>query len=300
MEGVLILNVIKIPAYGKINLTLDVLGKRSDGYHDVEMIMQSIELHDQITLRESDKINIICDHPLVPNDQTNLAYRATQLIQKKFSIKKGLEIEIEKNIPVAAGLAGGSSDAAGVLVGLNQFWNLDLSIQSLMKLGAELGADVPFCIHGGTALATGIGTDIASIQSMPTIELILIKPNLNISTGEIYAKFSAELVKKRPNIKDMIKAITEKNLKLIKNNLINVLQDITMFYYPQLAVLKSQIEGLGLSPVLMSGSGPTLFVLMDSKAKADELAWKISSCIEAKVIRTRTRSQLASIYEEVK
>lgn len=184
LRGVCRLKELMISAYAKINLTLDVLGKRPDGYHDVEMIMQSIDLHDQVILREKEElgIEIICEHPLVPEDESNLAYKAAALLMKKVGITKGVQIEIIKNIPVAAGLAGGSTNGAGVLVGLNQLWDLGLSKKELMNLGASLGADVPFCILGGTAVASGIGTDLESISLLPEMELVLVKPSISIST----------------------------------------------------------------------------------------------------------------------
>ncbi|AZR74524.1 4-(cytidine 5'-diphospho)-2-C-methyl-D-erythritol kinase [Anoxybacter fermentans] len=287
------MNQLSIPAYAKINLTLDVLGKRPDGYHEVEMIMQSIELHDQIILKERKEkgIKISCNHPLVPQDEGNLAYRAAELLIKEYGIEKGIEIKIIKNIPVAAGLAGGSTDAAGVLKGLNELWGLGISRDELMKFGARLGADIPFCILGGTAIARGIGTDLTPISPLPEMELVLVKPGIDISTKEIYSKYKPELVKRKPDLRKMQEAIECRDLEGVKRNLVNVLEDITLYYYPQVAETKKIMENLGTYPVLMSGSGPTLFAIIDSKREADEYAMKLKDRVMGQVIRTRTRSE---------
>ncbi len=280
---------LQFSAYAKINLTLDVLGKRADGYHEVEMIMQSIDLHDQISLQEQKSgIDILVNHPLVPNDEDNLAYRAASLLMETSQVNSGVRIEIAKNIPVAAGLAGGSSDAAAVLVGLNQLWNLGLSKQELMELGSQLGADVPFCILGGTVLAKGIGTELIPVESLPEIDLVLVKPEISISTKDIYSRYSPALVKRKPELKAMLTGIRERNIQTIKANLVNVLEDITLHYYPEVQRIKDQMLEMGLSSVLMSGSGPTLFALVDSSEIAEKCVNQLKSVINGQVIGTRT------------
>lgn len=286
------MNTLKIPTYGKINLTLDVLGKRSDGYHDVKMIMQTIDLHDQVILTEEAKpgIRINCDHPYVPEDASNLAYRAAELLMQKLDIGgRGIRIEIQKNIPVAAGLAGGSTNAAGVLVGLNELWRLKQSDEDLMDLGSQLGADVPFCILGGTALAQGTGTDLTPVDPVPEMELILVKPDISVSTKEIYMNYQAEMVKRRPDAEKMLDAIRRQDREGIKENLANVLEDITLYYYPLVAKTKEIMQRVGIDPVLMSGSGPTLFAIIDDVTKADELARVLETKEIGRVVRTKTR-----------
>lgn len=286
------MNRLKIPTYGKINLTLDVLGKRLDGYHDVEMIMQTIDLHDQVILTEEAKpgIRIRCNHPYVPEDESNLAYRAADLLMQKLDLKdRGIQIEIRKNIPVAAGLAGGSTNAAGVLVGLNELWRLKQSDEELMDLGSQLGADVPFCILGGTALAQGTGIDLTPVEPVPEMELILVKPDISVSTKEIYTNYKAEMVKRRPDTEKMLDAIRRQDRKIIKENLANVLEDITLHYYPLVAKTKEVMQSVGINPVLMSGSGPTLFAIVDKATKADELAKVLKTKEIGRVVRTKTR-----------
>lgn len=292
MRGVFKLKELMISAYAKINLTLDVLRKRPDGYHDVEMIMQEIDLHDQMILREKDDkgIEIRCDHPLVPEDESNLAYRAAALLMEEVGIDRGIQIEIIKNIPVAAGLAGGSTNGAAVLMGLNKLWQLGFSKEELMNFGARLGADVPFCILGGTALASGIGTDLKSISPLPEMELILVKPEISVSTKEIYSNYSPELINKRPDLNRMLNAIDSRDCQGIKKNLVNVFEDITMHHYPKVAEVKKVMEDVGLHPVLMSGSGPTLFAIVDDEDTASRYAEILNKKKIGEVIRTRTRS----------
>jgi 4-diphosphocytidyl-2-C-methyl-D-erythritol kinase len=273
-------------------LTLHVLGQRPDGYHDVEMVMQAIDLHDLIILREKTEtgIEIRCDHPFVPCNPNNLAYRAAELLMKEKGAKSGLVIEIIKKIPVAAGLAGGSTDAAAVLIGLNQLWDLGYSREELMKIGGKLGADVPFCIMGGTALATGTGTDLRPMSSAPEMEIVMVTPEIAVSTKDVYSRYTPDLVKQWPDLASMERAIWENDVNGIRENLANVLEPITLHYYPQVGEAKRKMEETGLHPVVMSGSGPTLFAIMDSKEIADRLAEKLSYLEIGRVIRTRTRS----------
>lgn len=286
------LKMLTIPGYAKINLTLNVVGKRPDGYHDVEMVMQAIDLHDLIILREraEEGVEIRCDHPYVPANPNNLAYRAADLLSKEQGARSGLMIEIIKKIPVAAGLAGGSTDAAAVLVGLNELWNLGYTRKELMQLGGRLGADVPFCIMGGTALATGIGTDLRPLSPAPEMELVMVTPEIAVSTKDVYTRYSPELVKHWPHLESMENAIYGNDINGIKQNLANVLEPITLHNYPQVAEAKQRMEDVGLHPVVMSGSGPTLFAIVDHKEAGDRFAEKLNSLGIGRVIRTRTRS----------
>ena len=280
-----------IPAYGKINLTLDVLGKRPDGYHNVEMIMQSVELHDQIILseKEDEGIEIRCNSSHVPTDENNLAYQAADILMKEAGVNKGVTIQIIKKIPVAAGLAGGSTDAAAVLKGLNSLLGLKVSEERLKELGAQLGADVPFCINGGTVKATGIGTELTSLSSLPELELVMVKPDIGVSTKKIYTNYKEELITNRPDTAAMEKAIEARDIEGIKDNMVNVLEDITLSIYPEVAEIKEKMEELGDYPVLMSGSGPTLFAVINNRQDADEYSQLLKEKLEVQVIRTQTR-----------
>lgn len=253
--------------------------------------MQSIELHDLVTIEETigHGIWIDCDHPFVPCDQRNLAYRAAELLENRYGIRRGLKITIEKNLPVAAGLAGGSTNAAAVLTGLNELWELGLSREELMELGGKLGADVPFCILGGTALATGIGTDLTLLNPAPQMELVLVTPDLSVSTKEVYTRYTPELVQLRPDLPKMRKALAEGSIAGVKAALANVLEPITLHYYLQVAEAKGIMEDLGMEPVVMSGSGPTLFTIADTGEIGDQYAERLIDRGIGQVNRTRTR-----------
>lgn len=250
--------LVKAPA--KINLSLDVLHKRDDGYHEVEMIMTTIDLADRLefSLLESNEIIISSHNRYVPDDQRNLAYQAAKLLQERFDVKKGVEIKIEKNIPVAAGLAGGSSDAAATLRGLNKLWSLGLSIEELAELGAEIGSDVSFCVFGGTALARGRGEHIQQLPAPPTCWVILAKPFIGVSTADIYRRIDIDHIN-HPDTNKMKQALEKGSFKDVCDNLANVLEDVTLKLYPEVAQIKEQMKRFGADAVLMSGSGPTVF-----------------------------------------
>ena len=252
---------VKAPA--KINLTLDVLGKRDDGYHEVEMVMTTVDLADriEITDKKENSISILSHNRFVPDDERNLAYKAASLLKQKFNIQTGVNIKIEKNIPVAAGLAGGSSDAAATLKGLNQLWNLGLTINELAQIGAEIGSDVSFCVYGGTALAKGRGEIIQPLPAPPKCWVILAKPSIGVSTSEVYGKLDlSRLV--HPDTKKMIEAIKTRNYEQMCENLGNVLESVTLNLYPEVKQIKSYMKRFGADAVLMSGSGPTVFGLV--------------------------------------
>lgn len=251
----------KAPA--KINLSLDVLHKRTDGYHEVEMVMTTIDLADRIELTnlQDNQVLIISQSRFVPDDQRNLAYQAARLIKDRFQINEGVAISIDKNIPVAAGLAGGSSDAAATLRGLNRLWNLGLSLDELAALGAEIGSDVSFCVYGGTALATGRGEIIQPLPAPPNCWVILAKPAIGVSTREIYGNLQLDHVH-HPNTEAMIKAIKAKNYDGICAEMSNVLESVTLKMYPSVQHIKEQMERFGADAALMSGSGPTVFGLV--------------------------------------
>lgn len=258
--------LVKAPA--KINLSLDVLYKRPDGYHEVEMVMTTIDLADRIelTLLEEDRIHILSHNRFVPDDQRNLAFQAAKLLKERFQIKKGVIIAIEKNIPVAAGLAGGSSDAAATLRGLNKLWNLGLNLDELAELGAEIGSDVSFCVYGGTALAKGRGELITEIPAPPTCWVILAKPFIGVSTAEVYRRLDLKKVQ-HPNIEEMIEGIRANDYAKVCGNVGNVLEDVTLNLYPEVAQIKEQMKRFGADAVLMSGSGPTVFGIVQHDSR---------------------------------
>jgi 4-diphosphocytidyl-2-C-methyl-D-erythritol kinase len=258
--------LVKAPA--KINLALDVLHKRSDGYHEVEMIMTTIDLADRVelSLLDQDKIHILSHNRYVPDDQRNLAFQAAQLLKDRFNVKKGVLISIEKTIPVAAGLAGGSSDAAATLRGLNRLWDLGLTIDELAELGSEIGSDVSFCVYGGTALAKGRGEMITELPAPPTCWVILAKPFIGVSTAEVYRRLDVNDMA-HPNIPGMIEAINEHDYQKVCKNVGNVLEDVTLNLHPEVALIKEQMKRFGADAVLMSGSGPTVFGIVQHDSR---------------------------------
>ncbi len=248
----------KAPA--KINLSLDVLHKRPDGFHEVRMIMTTIDLADRIELseRKDGQISIISHNRYVPDDNRNLAYQAASLLKERYNVPKGVSIAITKVIPVAAGLAGGSSDAAATLRGLNRLWKLGLSLDELAEIGAEIGSDVSFCVYGGTALATGRGEIIKHIPAPPHSWIVLAKPTIGVSTAEVYNNLNLEKVT-HPDVDGMLEAIHENDYEKMIGLVGNVLESVTLKLYPEVSHIKDQMKRFGADAVLMSGSGPTVF-----------------------------------------
>jgi len=261
----------KAPA--KINLSLDVLHKRPDGYHEVEMVMTMVDLADRIEMQEMarDTIIISSQAGYIPLDEKNLAFQAARLIKDRYDVKQGVYIHLDKRIPVAAGLAGGSSDAAATLRGLNRLWNLNIPNEELQVLGAELGSDVPFCVTGGTALATGRGEKLEPISAPPQCWVVLAKPPINVSTSEIYGKLNAREIKRHPSTEGVLSAIRDKQFDRLCENLGNVLEEVTLDLYPEVRHLKECMQRLGADGVLMSGSGPTVFGLVSKEAKVPRI-----------------------------
>ena len=266
------MNSIQLKSRAKINLSIDVLGKREDGYHLVEMIMQTIDLFDKIKIfsLKEDTIIIESNSLDIPLDSTNIVYKAADLIKKQYNIKEGVKIIIEKNIPIAAGMAGGSSNAAAVLVGLNQLWQLKLSENKLKELGLKLGADVPFCIGGQTALAENIGEKLTKIDGLSeNIFILVCKPELFVSTKEIYEEIDSKIIEKRPNNKLLIQLLKENKIQQIADNMYNVLEEVTRERYPVIEEIeKIMMENDALGS-MMSGSGPTVFGLYINREDAE-------------------------------
>lgn len=258
----------KITAYAKINLVLDVLRKREDGYHEVEMVMQSIDLADQIFLEEASRNWLVTDNKHIPPNMNNLAMQAVTLMQKHFSAVPPLQVTLEKRIPVAAGLAGGSTDCAGVILGINQMYQLGLTLREMEQLGAELGSDVPFCIGGATALATGRGEQMEHLPSCPELFFVLVKPSFGVSTPKVYGNLRLAEVHTHPDVKQCIKGLEENNAGQVLNSMGNLLECSTFELQPDVKALKERMISLGCAHVLMSGSGPTVFAAFEEEANA--------------------------------
>jgi 4-diphosphocytidyl-2-C-methyl-D-erythritol kinase len=268
-------NALKIyeKAPAKINLMLDVLYKRPDGYHEVEMIMTMVDLADRLEMSElpRDTIIISSQAGYIPLDEKNLAFKAAKLIKERYKVPSGVYIHLDKKIPVAAGLAGGSSDAAATLRGLNRLWKLGISDAELMELGAELGSDVPFCVTGGTALATGRGEKLTPVANPPQCWVILAKLPINVSTEEVYGRFRSDRITKHPSASKMIQAIDSGSFHGMCQELGNVLEEVTLQMHPEVAHLKETMLRLGADGVLMSGSGPTVFGLVSKESKVPRI-----------------------------
>ncbi|MBO5238596.1 MAG: 4-(cytidine 5'-diphospho)-2-C-methyl-D-erythritol kinase [Lachnospiraceae bacterium] len=275
------MEAISLQAYAKINLGLDVLRKREDGYHEVRMIMQSISLADTLVLRKSSEEGIHLrnhdgiENPDVPMDSTNLVYRAIQMLKEEFQITEGIEAVLTKRIPVAAGMAGGSTDAAAALKGMNQLFSLGLSTQELCERGVKLGADIPYCIQGGTALSEGIGEILTPLPKMPDCYILIAKPPINVSTAFVYGNLKANELTKHPDIDGMIQAIHQQDLAGIADRLGNALETVTIPAYPVIADIKKIMVDCGAMQSLMSGSGPTVFGIFSDEKKAQATAEQI-------------------------
>ena len=260
---------MKIKAYAKINIALDVVGKREDGYHLLRMIMQSIDLYDTIIIDKIDSgIKLKCNKHYVPTDERNLVYKAAKLFIETYSIKQGVEINLVKNIPVSAGLAGGSTDAAGVLKLMNKMFNINASEEELKALGLKLGADVPYCISGGTALCEGIGEKITQLKTFKDKILVLIKPPFGVSTKEVYKEFNLSKAIFHPKIEELIKAMEKDDIYFVSNNMKNLLENVTLKKHRAITNIKEEVKLNGSIGTMMSGSGPTVFAFFDDMLKA--------------------------------
>ncbi|MGN0343217.1 MAG: 4-(cytidine 5'-diphospho)-2-C-methyl-D-erythritol kinase [Roseburia sp.] len=253
---------ITVKALAKINLGLDVLRRREDGYHEVKMIMQTIHLYDQLFLEKTESdISLETNLKFLPTDPGNLAYRAAALLKEEFHLKEGVHIRLQKRIPVAAGMAGGSTDAAGVLYGMNQMFELGLSRKDLMERGVKLGADVPYCLMRGTALAEGIGEKLTSLPPMVKCPVVIAKPQISVSTKYVYEHLVLDENTEHPDIDQLISDIKAKDLDAIAAHMGNVLESVTIHKYPEIAEIKDVLMQNGAKNAMMSGSGPTVFAL---------------------------------------
>ena len=268
---------LELKALGKINLGLDVFGKRENGYHDVRMVMQTVYLYDQIWMVKTKEPGIRLSTNLfyLPVNENNLAYRAAELLMKEFGIQEGIKIILDKHIPVAAGMAGGSSNAAAVLFGMNRMFSLGLSQKELMERGVSLGADVPYCIMRGTVLAEGIGEKLTPLPPMPRCFVLLAKPSISVSTKMVYEKLDSHEIAKHPDIDGIIEGLKGRDLLSVAACMGNVLEKVTVEAYPVINEIKEVMKKQGALNAMMSGSGPTVFGLFDDKKKAKKAAFKI-------------------------
>lgn len=279
---------ITIAAHAKINLSLDVLKRREDGYHELEMIMQQLALKDVITIEEkSSGFTIDSNSKSIPLDFSNLVYKAYKILSEKFNTNKGIHIQIEKNIPVAGGLAGGSTDAAAVLKGLNTLWELNLSKEALMNIGLKIGADVPYCIMGGTALARGIGEKLTKLYSFSDRLVLIANPGFSISTAYVYNNLKLDKITDRPQIQAMLKHIENGDTELVAKGMKNVLETVTIKENPILNNIKEQMLAHGALGSLMSGSGPTIFGIFNDSSDMAKCEKSLKHSIKT-VLSTRT------------
>lgn len=260
----------KTKAYAKINLGLDVIQKLPDGYHQVKMVMQAIDLWDELTLEKTgDGIVLTTDTGELPTDENNLIYKAAKLMRDTCSLREGIKIHLQKNIPIAAGMAGGSTDAAAAMTGMNRLFDLRIPQAELMRLSVAIGADVPFCILGGTALAEGIGEQLTPLPPVPSCHVLVAKPDISVSTKYVYEHLDSTGIQRHPDIDGMISAIRKGNLQGVLDRMENVLESVTVPAYPVIESIKGKMLELGAAASLMSGSGPTVFGIFTEGAAAE-------------------------------
>ncbi len=263
-------DTITLKALAKINLGLDVLGKRENGYHDVRMVMQTIYLYDNVTLDKTQEegISVITNLYYLPTDNNNIAYKAAKLLMDEFHIEGGVRITLEKHIPVAAGMAGGSSNAAAVLVGMNKLFGLGLTQAELMERGVTLGADVPYCVMRGTVLAEGIGEILTPLSPLPKCYVLIAKPGISVSTKTVYEKLDSQAIEEHPDIDGLLEGLERQDLKKVASSMGNVLERVTIEQYPVIEDIKNVMKEAGALNAMMSGSGPTVFGIFDDRNTA--------------------------------
>ena len=265
---------MRLRALAKINLGLDILRKREDGYHEVRMIMQTIQMYDVLKMKKVKKpgISLSVNYPYIPSDERNLVYKAAKLLMDEFQVKEGVDICLEKFIPVAAGMAGGSSDAAAAMVGINQLFKLGLSERELMDRAVNIGADVPYCIMRGTALAEGIGEKLTRIAQIPDCFVLIGKPGISVSTKMAYESLQLDKISSHPDIGGMIRDIENGDLLTMTEKMGNVFEPGIIEKYPVIGEIKDLMEDNGALKAMMSGSGPTVFGIFDDREKMEAAA----------------------------
>jgi 4-diphosphocytidyl-2-C-methyl-D-erythritol kinase len=281
--------MIKIEGNAKINLTLDILGKRPDGYHEVAMVMQSVGLHDTIEMdKAKEGISLSINVPWLRADEKNLAWRAAALMQQEYGLPGGVKMRLTKRIPVAAGLAGGSADAAAVLRGMDQLYELGLSEDKLCELGARLGSDIPFCLRRGTMLATGRGEVLTRLADMPETWVVLAKPRISVSTAWAYQNYDEQGAEQHPDNERIQQEIARGDRKGVAKLLCNVLESVTIKRYAVISRYKELMLEQGAMASMMSGSGPTVFGLVENRGTANKIADCLRASTKADVFVTRT------------
>lgn len=259
-----------IEANAKINLGLDVLRRRADGYHEVKMIMQTVGISDRLEFAKlsDDCIRISTNRRELPVGPQNLIYKAARLVKDTCQIAEGISVKLEKNIPVAAGMAGGSADAAATIHGMDRLFDLQLSLEEKQKLGVQIGADVPYCLMGGTALAEGIGEALTALPAVPDAYLVVAKPDIDVSTAFVYKNLHVDRLRSHPDIDGMVESIKKGELSGITARMENVLETVTIAHYPVIAQMKEFLKEQGALNALMSGSGPTVFGVFEKEETA--------------------------------
>lgn len=265
---------MRLRAFAKINLGLDILRKREDGYHEVRMIMQTIQMYDVLEMKKVKKpgISLSVNYPYIPSDERNLVYKAAKLLMDEFQVKEGVDIRLEKFIPVAAGMAGGSSDAAAAMVGINHLFKLGLSEKDLMDRAVNIGADVPYCIMRGTALAEGIGEKLTRIAQVPDCYVLIGKPGIGVSTKTAYESLQLDKIQSHPDIDGIIRDIENGNLLAMTDKMGSVFESGIIGKYPVIGEIKDLMEANGALKAMMSGSGPTVFGIFDDREKMEAAA----------------------------
>lgn len=283
------MDIVRRKAYAKINLGLDVIRRREDGYHEVKMIMQNIGIHDELTFRkQAEGITLKIDRVDLPTDGNNLIYKTAKLIKEEYGITEGVRIDLKKRIPVAAGLAGGSTDAAAVFWGMNELFGLGMTQEKMCELGVRIGADVPYCIMGGTAIAEGIGEKLTPLPDAPNAVVLIAKPDINVSTKDVYQNLNVPELKVHPDIDGMIKAIIRHDLDGVIERMDNVLENVTVRMHPVIDEIKAFMRANGAARAMMSGSGPTVFGIYTDQAKAADAYMKLKETGLAKDIFVTT------------
>ena len=285
------MNTIKEKAYGKINLGLDVLRRREDGYHEVKMIMQTVDIYDELELtkRDDNKIDLAIDIEKLEADESNLVYKAIKLIKDTYNVKVGVDAYLIKRIPIAAGMAGGSADAAAALRGMNRLFELGISTEELCVLGKKIGADVPFCIVGGTYLAEGIGEQLTPLTPVEGSYLAIAKPSIDVSTKYVYENLNVnDGGRVHPDVDVLIKAIEDKNYEVLYKNMGNILESVTIEKYSVIEEIKKEFLKVGAKAALMSGSGPTVFAVFNTKEEAEKAVISIEGRYELDTLAVTT------------
>ena len=283
---------LTLQAAAKVNLYLDILARRGDGYHEIESIIQSVKLYDKLTLRPRRRgIKITCIHPEVPLDEGNICYRAAEILLRVLGTKQGVEIEIQKNIPVESGLGGGSADAAATLIGMRKLFQMDIPFSDLSKLAPELGSDVPFCLAGGTALVRGRGEKIIPLPLLKDAWFILVDPGISISTSWVYSRLKGKLTKKRLNIKLIKELIKEEGMRGVnKFPLYNKLEEVVIKRFPTLRDIKAKLIEAGATGALMTGSGSIIFAVAEDEERAKSILSGLGRKVRVYTVQTTDKS----------